>query len=72
MHYCKKTKELQFTSASEYLQACMILRDYHARVLFTAVDVKFLRSVVRKFVTLSELSFLLPESNTLKLDAAPR
>lgn len=58
--YRDKNLELQLTSASAYLQACMIRQCLRARVLSTAADVKYLGSVGCMVATISELHLLLP------------
>lgn len=47
----------------------MIPNDHRATVLFTAADMKPIRSVVCMVVTLSELRTLLPEAAFLELAA---
>lgn len=63
--YRVKKLRLQFISASEYLQACMIPKDHHASVLFTAADGEYLSFVVCTVATLSDLfSFQLNAQNS--------
>lgn len=62
MDYRGKELGLQFMYFMTYLRACMIPREHHANVFFTAAIVKLLCSVVCMVATLSELRLVLPEA----------
>lgn len=62
MNYCGYILERQLTSVSLYLQAGILSKNHREIVLFTAVDVKFLRRVTFKVPTLSELRLNLLEA----------
>lgn len=57
-----KKLELQFTSESTYLQACVIPKDHRTRWLSPAAHVPFLRSVKFIVVKLSQLCSLFREA----------
>lgn len=67
LNHREKTPELQFTSVLAYLQACIILKDHRASVFCTAVDVKFLRSIVCIVDTLSKLFSLSSKAQVSEL-----
>lgn len=65
--YYNKKQDLQFQSASAYMQAYMILVDYFSAVFFIAVEVSLLCSILCPVANLLELRLLCPESPHLEL-----
>lgn len=68
--YHDEKLELPFRSLLEYFQARMILKDNFAGVCFTAVDVRYLGSLVCMVANLFELCSLLLKAQTSRLAAA--
>lgn len=64
-----KELELQLTSSSVYLQACMMLKNPRASEFLTAADVRFLPSVACMVATIFEILPLLPDDRIFKVAA---